>query len=218
MVFDLHVHSRISPCSHLGISTLLEAARRRGLDGVCITDHESTRAVELISEGVQSDGLVVLVGREYATEQGDFLVYGPGRDAPAGLGPQELLEHVSAAGGAVVPAHPFREGRPTDTRWLRAPHFRTLEGVNGRCTPQENRRALNWAAAQGMAVVGGSDAHSSEEVGGAVTVFGGKVESSRDLVAALNSGDFQALCPESGPVGTVQRTIETVPASDGQLP
>ena len=211
------MHSSISPCSHLGISSLLAAARRRGLDGVCITDHESTLATGLISEGPQADGLVVLVGREYATEQGDFLVYGPGRNAPAGLGPGELLVHVSAAGGAAVPAHPFREGRATDARWLRAPHCHILEGVNGRCSPRENRQALDWAAAQGMAVVGGSDAHSSEEVGGAATVFGGSILSSRDLVAALNSGDFRALCLESGAAGTPQRMIEPAPASAGQL-
>jgi predicted metal-dependent phosphoesterase TrpH len=189
------------------LDDLLATARRIGLDGVCITDHETTQASSILREGIQADGLLVLVGREYATAQGDFLIYGPGRNAPLGLGPEELLRHVSQSGGAMVPAHPFRQGRSCDGQYLDSRFCPVMEGINGRCSAEENREALAWAARQGLAVVGGSDAHAAPELGGAVTVFDRKLRSSHDLVQALGAGDFRAVCRDSASAGTILESI-----------
>ena len=38
---DLHVHTSYSPCSTLSVRTIEAVARKRGLDGIAITDHNT---------------------------------------------------------------------------------------------------------------------------------------------------------------------------------
>ncbi len=38
---DLHVHTSYSPCSNLSLRTIETVARKRGLDGIAITDHNT---------------------------------------------------------------------------------------------------------------------------------------------------------------------------------
>ena len=90
-----------------------------GLDGICITDHDSMAAGEAIEEGVQDSGLCVIIGMEYTTRDGDFLLFGPIEDLASGLDGFDLVKAVRDAGGAVVAAHPFREGRRIPAQLLR---------------------------------------------------------------------------------------------------
>lgn len=192
MRFDLHIHTTLSPCSTLGIGAILKHARARGLDGVCITDHDTMEIRESLREGVQPDGLCVIVGMEYATPQGDFLLFGPFETPPLDMEAGELLQAVAKGGGAAIAAHPFREARPVDEEIVRKGLCRTVEGINGRNRDFENRRVDNWRARYGLNICGGSDAHTLDELGRVVTVFRNPVRSRDELVRALNGGAFQA--------------------------
>ncbi len=108
MLFDLHVHTTVSPCSKLHVGDILKHARTFGLDGVCITDHGTMEAGQHFKEGIQEDGLCVLLGMEYSTLSGDFLLFGPFEELLPGFSDTELLEIVEQAGGVAVAAHPFR--------------------------------------------------------------------------------------------------------------
>lgn len=191
--FDLHVHTAFSPCSSLGVEEILRAARGRGLDGVAITDHHTMAARHRITEGVQADGLAVVIGMEYSTPEGDFLLFGPFEDLPEGLSAGPLLAWVREAGGAAVAAHPFRRARPAATGFLRAGRCELLEVANGRNRPAENRRAAEWASAHGLAGVGGSDAHGLGELGRAFTAFEAPVRSRAELVRELRAGRCRAV-------------------------
>lgn len=116
MLFDLHVHTTFSPCSGLSLEEILGKARSIGLDGVCLTDHESMAAGGLVREGPQDDGLCVIIGQEYATRQGDFLLFGPYESLPQGLEARHLLLYVQATGGVAVAAHPCEALPPTKAR------------------------------------------------------------------------------------------------------
>ena len=120
MRFDIHVHTTLSGCSQLTVDQLLEAAEIQGLDGVCITDHDTMAIGRHIQEGVQANGLCLIVGMEYATRQGDFLIFGPFEEIAANLSASELLNHVDQAGGVAVAAHPFRPGRSVNQEILAA--------------------------------------------------------------------------------------------------
>ncbi|MFP4035651.1 MAG: PHP domain-containing protein, partial [Desulfovermiculus sp.] len=114
MLFDLHIHSSISPCSNLSLDDIVHQAQEKGLDGVCITDHDTMAAGQVIAEWVQGNGLVVIIGQEYTTRQGDFLLFGPYEDLPPGLSAEKVLSHVRVTDGAAIGAHPFRRGRAID--------------------------------------------------------------------------------------------------------
>jgi len=197
MRIDLHVHTSLSPCSQLELADILGRARSLGLDGVCLTDHYPARAGRLIREGVQADGLVVLAGQEYATAEGDFLLFGPQNQPPPDLEARDLLAWVRAAGGEAVIAHPFRQARPAAEGLVRDGSCRLVEGLNGRNQPRENDLVRAWRRFYPLREVGGSDAHSLEELGRVTTVFQDRIASPQDLIAALRGGRYW---PEINPI------------------
>ncbi len=188
MLFDIHVHTTISSCSALRIRDILDHAGTRGLDGVCLTDHNTMDACRHVHEGVQENGLVVIVGMEYDTPQGDFLVFGPLEYLTTGLSAHELLETVRNRGGAVVAAHPFRSGRSTAMELFSSGLVGAIEAVNGRNTPGENALAERLWERYPLVLCGGSDAHSLHELGCAATRFTTPVRSRADLIHALGRG------------------------------
>jgi predicted metal-dependent phosphoesterase TrpH len=200
MLFDLHVHTDISPCSVLRLEDVLGQARARGLDGVCITDHDTMEVRHYCREGIQPDGLCVIFGMEYATSQGDFLVFGPTEEFPRGLSARELLRRVDGTGGVAVAAHPFRKARPASNRIFREGLCGIAEGVNGRNRVHENELALTRLDELGVSLVGGSDAHRLDELGKVATRIHGEIRSREGFVASLKDGlfDEEAVfpCPE----------------------
>jgi predicted metal-dependent phosphoesterase TrpH len=200
MLFDLHVHTCFSPCSQTNPLEILYRARQMGLDGVCFTDHHSRQAANLIPEGPQEDGLVVLVGQEYATCQGDFLLFGPLPELVSGMSAPQLLEMVREAGGAAVAAHPCRSGRSLDPELADSGLIQVIEGVNGRNLVEENSLASHWGRKKGLGLVGGSDAHTLDELGSAGTEFTETIRDQSDLVRALKAGSFQMRWPLKTPI------------------
>jgi len=188
MLIDLHVHSTHSTCSELLPRDILSKARSKGLDGVCITDHDSTEVLSQISEGFQSDGLLVLVGMEYATPQGDFLVFGHVEELSSGLDALELLAAVKQLGGAAIAAHPYRGWRPTDISVFEQSLCSLVEVENGRNSRFEDELASALALKHMLTAVSGSDAHSLAELGAYPTRFTVPVANRDDLVRALNQG------------------------------
>ena len=185
MRFDLHVHSSISPCSRLSLDDILNMAGSRGLDGVCITDHDSTEIRHWIEDGLQANGLCVIIGQEYTTPQGDFLLFGPYEHLPCGWSATRLLSHVQSTGGAAIAAHPFRHHRPVAEEILRSGLCQILEKVNGRNTLGENDLASTWLERFPINPVGGSDAHTLDELGRVPVWIDMPVLSRADLIQAL---------------------------------
>jgi len=188
MLFDLHVHTALSSCSRLTIPEILDNSATRGLDGVCITDHDTMGALELVAEGPQPGGLVVLVGLEYTTPEGDFLLFGPFESLAPGLGARELLPLVRQRGGAAVAAHPCRLVRPMDPALLRQGLVTIMEAENGRNSALENSQAQRLAHDFSPARTGGSDAHRLAELGRIGTRFQAPIASRADLVRELLAG------------------------------
>jgi predicted metal-dependent phosphoesterase TrpH len=188
MRFDLHVHTRISPCSDLEPEEVLRHARSLGLDGVCITDHDTMAIAAHLTEGVQEDGLVVVFGMEYATLDGDFLLFGPFEELEPGLPAVEILPLVNAMGGVAVAAHPFRLNRMVSEFVLREGLCVHVEAVNGRNSGWENRQVELWRERYRFFECGGSDAHTLEELGRVTTRFSMQVTSRADLIATLKDG------------------------------
>lgn len=189
MLFDLHTHTTLSPCSQLALPQILSQAKKKGLDGVCITDHDTMAVRHAIAEGIYENGLCVIFGMEYATPDGDFLLFGPFEELPAGLQAKPLLQHVANVGGVAIAAHPFRAQRQTKEEIIKRKLCTIVEGVNGRNSIHENRRVLEWQQYQ-VQHVGGSDAHTLDELGKVTTSFTIPVRSRTDLIHALQQGCF----------------------------
>ena len=185
MLFDLHVHTAISACGEVDIGELVQGAKARGLDGICITDHDTMDIRHAISEGRQDNGLIVIFGMEYTTDQGDFLIFGPFEDLPPKLPADLLLRTVALNGGVAVAAHPFRVTRPADEQLIRQGLCRAIECLNGRNSFSENRAVGAWRERYAVAACGGSDAHTLDELATFATRFFVPVNSRAELIRAL---------------------------------
>lgn len=188
MLFDLHVHTKISLCSELEIDDVLKHAKARGLDGVCITDHHSMEIRKHLREGLQNDGLCVIFGLEYSTADGDFLLFGPFENISNDLSATQLLEEVNRSGGAAIAAHPFRSNRRVSEHLVREGFCRIVESVNGRNAAIENQQVENWRRKYSLNYCGGSDAHSLDELGTVTTRFSTSILSRSNLIRELNYG------------------------------
>ena len=157
-----------------------------GLDGLCLTDHQVMAGDEVLS--VLPDGFTFLVGMEYSTSQGDFLLFGLDKPPIDGMEAPDILRMVHDMGGASVAAHPCRAGRPLDPALLHSGLIHAVEVLNGRCTPQENSAALDLAKAFGLPRTGGSDAHTPPEIGRFATLVGQPVRSAEQLARIIRQG------------------------------
>jgi predicted metal-dependent phosphoesterase TrpH len=182
------VHTTLSACSQLALADVLAHSRHRGLDGVCITDHDTMAVGRYLQEGRQPDGLLVFFGLEYTTPEGDFLLFGPFENLSRHLSARRLLDHVAAAGGVAIAAHPFRRNRPVKECLVREGCCRIVESVNGRNRAAENRAVDRWRRQYAFGVCAGSDAHSLVELGRVKTRFKEPVATRAELVAALKNG------------------------------
>ena len=72
MKFDLHVHTSKSFDSLLGIEAIAKRAKRKGLDGIALTDHEKV-CDEPIEALEKRFGIWIIPGVEVRTEVGDII-------------------------------------------------------------------------------------------------------------------------------------------------
>jgi predicted metal-dependent phosphoesterase TrpH len=210
VLIDMHNHTRVSsPCSLLSAPELIEAARARGLDAICVTEHLYVEGANVAQEIGRQVGFPVFRGVEARTDLGDMLVFGYYRDIPQGISLEELCTKVHQVGGLVFVAHPYHEaggwnlvasmrarGLDLDTDWDRLPVLKELDGVeilNGQVADEINGKARLLAARLQLPGIGGSDSHLVRMVGAAATRFEAWIQSEEQLIAALKSGRFEAI-------------------------
>jgi hypothetical protein len=185
MRFDLHIHSNYSD-GHDDVLTILKAARKRGLDGVAITDHDSlggSRAARRIIKDRKMD-ILLIPGAEVTTSDGHLLVLGVEEIPKRGLTPEETTEAAHDLGGITVvphPYHPFRHaiGRIPDCDAVEVYNSKHLFGI-------ANARARLGARRRGLPMVAGSDSHFAATVGLGVTRI--EADDSRGAVEAIRQG------------------------------
>ncbi|MBU2552064.1 MAG: PHP domain-containing protein [Proteobacteria bacterium] len=204
-VIDLHVHTHpASSCSSAPVDEVIQEARRIGLDGICLTDHNHVWAPDQAEALRQRHGFLVLRGNEITTEQGDMLVFGLEKDIKGIILQRKLRQEVDAAGGCMIVAHPFRgflvfgvgETGLTPEQAMDRPLLKLVDAIeimNGKVTVQENEFAAKVAAGIHLPATGGSDAHEVVEVGKYATRFFDTIRNEQDLIAALKSGACQAV-------------------------
>ena len=193
MLIDLHVHTtRYSAgCSVLEPGELAPAAKRAGLDGVAICEHQC-RWDQSELDSLEGNGTLFWAGREMDFVNMHVLVFGLKGDLPRAADAMAFAREVDSLGGAAVLAHPFRFGRlidlPNDELAKIWGAFHAVEALTLSHLPQENRAALAAAEALGICATGGSDAHAARDVGRFCTSFQAHIATEADLVQALRNG------------------------------
>ncbi len=198
---DLHVHtSPASPCASSSVDDVISEAKRIGLDGICLTDHNYQWNAEDIETLREKHKFPVLRGNEITTVQGDMLVFGLDEDIQGIIALKDLAEKIAAVDGFMIAAHPFRGflavsgdklGLDVEKAAGRA-MFTLVDGVetlNSKVTVDENRFCGQVANALKLPTTGGSDAHLAREVGFYATRFSKIIHNEKELISALRAGD-----------------------------
>lgn len=184
-LYETHLHT--SQGSACGRSTGAEHARHYhalGYTGVIITDHffggntavprelPWEERINIFTSGYEDAlqegrklGLQVFFGWEQTFQGDDYLVYGLDKEwmlrhpEMEHWTRKEQFEQITAAGGAVVQAHPFRQRDYIRHVRLGLPFVHGVEVANGGNDPWADAAARRYARHYGLVMTAGSDNH-----------------------------------------------------------
>ena len=69
--YDLHTHTKHSPCSNLKAEILLRIAKKKGLDGIAVTDHDTIKGGLDVFKLNKDRDFEVIVGSEIKTKKAE---------------------------------------------------------------------------------------------------------------------------------------------------
>lgn len=190
MFLDIHLHeSTFSSDSHMTLAEIVAEARQVGLDGVCITDHDSMGLAPYAARYAKEVDFPIFVGAEYYSREGDILVFGvDALPEEMRLPAQTIIDYVNERGGACIAAHPFRNNnRGLEEHLLTVRGLTGVEVLNGSTDPEANRKALQYARRLGIQGIGASDAHNVIQLGRYATWLPQTVGTMEEFVAALRA-------------------------------
>jgi predicted metal-dependent phosphoesterase TrpH len=179
------------------------------MDGLAVTDHNAIEGAIEAQSLAASEGLLVVRGVEVSSKEGHILALGVRELVPRGLPAAETIERIHSLGGIAVAAHPLRHPSGVGRKVAGSAKFDAIEIVNSASSPRTNRATATMATERGLPVTGGSDAHRTEEVGRAYTIFdgvGSEDEAIDHIVKRLTKADGRGRTPGEG----VKAAFETL--------
>ncbi len=164
---EFHCHTRYSKDSLLDPQTLLEVSRRKKIDRLVITDHNTIEGA-LRAQEIEPER--VIVGEEIMTLAGELLAFFLKEEIPPGLPPDETITRLRAQNAFICVSHPFdhlRKGHWNLSKLEEiVPHVDAIETFNARCMwPGFNDKAREFARKHNKLEIVGSDAHAAFELG-----------------------------------------------------
>jgi predicted metal-dependent phosphoesterase TrpH len=189
MIIDTHIHeSKYSWDSHVSLKEIVIKGKAMGLDGICITNHESNEIMDEARQLAKENNFLILVGAEILTYEGDLLVFGLPQLPDKKMHAQELINLVLKHKGVAISAHPYRKNNRGIGNGIRnLENLSGIEALNGNTNALHNLDAYKLSLELEIPSLGGSDAHCIEQVGKYVTVFPNGIRDEQDFIDAVNS-------------------------------
>jgi len=177
MKYDLHMHTHYSKCSNLKPELLLKIAKKRGLNGIAVTDHQTIDGALKVKKLNKDKNFEVIIGEEISTNYGDVLVYYLNKKIDT-IDFYRVVDEARKQNSLVVIPHPFRTSINTKH------HFKypiekiknkidAIEVFNARNLPGNNEKAQKIAKKLNLPGTAGSDTHFIFEIATAYTIFNG---------------------------------------------
>ena len=169
MCFDMHVHSEYSSDSNSKVTSIIKRAQELGI-GIAITDHNDiSGSVKLWKDNRDLKDFIIIPGMEVSSSEGHILALGIKETIPRDLTPRETIQRIENLGGVAIASHPYRFWSGLGESTARQAGFSVIEVLNARSLKRENTKARRLAEELGCGMTGGSDAHTLDQVGRAVT-------------------------------------------------
>ena len=169
--YDLHMHTIYSRDGAIRPADAIRIAKKRKLDGIAITDHNTIRG-GMEAQKLEHNGLDIICGAEMKTDRGDVIGLFLTEEINA-VSHLEVLDEIKRQGGIAIIPHPFDSVRGS-AFWLAdndSKKMDAIEVLNARCVfKRSNTMANVYADTYHVPKVGGSDAHFGAEIGNAGTL------------------------------------------------
>ncbi len=167
---DFHIHSSFSPDGDMSPREIVSLAKKLGFDAIAVTDHNTIEGGKETEKLARN--LIVFVGSEIRTEEGEIIGLNLERDIPGDLPLIQTCKLVKEQGGFIIVPHPFDRMRRGVVNGLKkiVKYTDAVEVFNARTLFYKfNRDSLEFAEKHGIPKVAGSDAHFGNEIGSAYT-------------------------------------------------
>jgi len=173
MKVDTHIHSNHSrECEPEACSPrlIMKAARKSGIDALCIADHDTLDGYREAVRIRRIDDPIVIPACEVSTSRGHLLAIGVERCWAKEADPLEVHDVVVSEGGLISAPHPFYLSR-ISVSWLARELELAVEVFNAMASilVYPNLVADKFAKKYDLPVTGGSDAHRFDMVGLGIT-------------------------------------------------
>ena len=108
--FDLHLHSQFSGDSLIDINKISKFAKKKGLNGLAITDHDSLEGYQILKKS--SPDLLIIPGMEIKTDIGEIIGLFISEEIDIkGNSYLDIIDDIKEKNGIVVVPHPFDKFR-----------------------------------------------------------------------------------------------------------
>lgn len=178
--FDLHLHTFFSKDATSSPESMIAAAKKKGLSGIAITDHDTCDAIEYLrkkelirDDGEAVDGFLIIPGVEVSTAEGHLLCLGTTlpfmRKRPA----HAVVAAIHERGGIAIAPHAFDRFRAgIREEILNDLELAALESFNAAVSLKRfNQQAAAYATNRGIATTAASDAHHTTAIGISSTTY-----------------------------------------------
>jgi predicted metal-dependent phosphoesterase TrpH len=158
---DLHIHSKYSEDASGSPKEIMKLLKKKGLNGMCITDHNSIKG-SLEALKLKPKDFVIIPGLEISTIDGHILAYGLKDGITRNLTVEETVEQILDKGGIPIVPHLFRKmsGIKKEKLELIYKKVPAMEVFNGCSLPKTNIKTAKIAKEFELGGIGGSDAHN----------------------------------------------------------
>jgi len=190
---DLHVHTCYSQDAVTTLEEVVTYSKKRGLDGVAITDHDTLLGALKL---VQKCKLLVIPGIEITALGGHVLALNITKPIPPKLDLSETVQRIHEAGGIAVAAHPTSVYKSALSRQITS--YDAIEVINSAAVPFSFSTYLSrkLATRLNLPQTAGSDSHYAPEIGAAYTI----VEADLDVDEVIQAIKGGATLPLGKPI------------------
>jgi len=166
MKCDLHCHTFYSYDSSASPKEMVDAALKKGIGCLAITDHGEIKGVKEAIEAAIGNPILIIPGIEIKSKEGDILGLNVKEIISNGLSAKETIKKIREAGGKAIIPHPFAKFRSFKGNLKEI--LKEADGVevlNASIFGPSNKKALEFAQKYNLSFTAGSDAHFPDLVG-----------------------------------------------------
>jgi predicted metal-dependent phosphoesterase TrpH len=168
---DLHLHSQYSEDASGSAKELIKSLKKKGLQGMAITDHNTIQG-GLKALSVAPKDFIVIPGVEISTKEGHIIALNVKENIQKHLPVQQTIEEILEKGGTPLVPHLFRKmsGIKKENLKIIKDSISAIEVFNSCSLPKSNLLTAQIAKEFDLGGTGGSDAHDPMYAGYAYTL------------------------------------------------